>query len=128
MDCKIKDIKARQVFDSRGNPTVEVDVFSNSLFSRASIPSGASTGKYEAIEIRDGGDMLMGKGVQKVINNIEKSLRGQLIGFDIFDQEGIDKKMCELDGTENKSVLGANSILPISFAVSRLAALTKKQS
>ena len=127
MDYKIKDIKARQVFDSRGNPTVEVDVFSNSLFSRASIPSGASTGKYEAIEIRDGGDMLMGKGVQKVINNIEKKLRDQLIGFDIFDQEGIDEKMCELDGTENKSVLGANSILPISFAVSRLAALTKKQ-
>ena len=127
MDYKINDIKARQVFDSRGNPTVEVDVFSNSLFSRASIPSGASTGKYEAIEIRDGGDMLMGKGVQKVINNIEKILRGQLIGFDIFDQEGIDAKMCELDGTENKSVLGANSILPISFAVSRLAALTKKQ-
>ena len=127
MDYKIKDIKARQVFDSRGNPTVEVDVFSNSLFSRASIPSGASTGKYEAIEIRDGGDMLMGKGVQKVINNIEKRLRDQLIGFDIFDQEGIDAKMCELDGTENKSVLGANSILPISFAVSRLAALTKKQ-
>ena len=127
MDYKIKDIKARQVFDSRGNPTVEVDVFSNSLFSRASIPSGASTGKYEAIEIRDGGDMLMGKGVQKVINNIEKRLRDQLIGFDIFDQEGIDEKMCELDGTENKSVLGANSILPISFAVSRLAALTKKQ-
>tara|TARA_Y100000589_G_scaffold197752_1_gene186797 strand:- start:14528 stop:15814 length:1287 start_codon:yes stop_codon:yes gene_type:complete len=127
MDYKIKDIKARQVFDSRGNPTVEVDVFSNSLFSRASIPSGASTGKYEAIEIRDGGDMLMGKGVQKVIKNIENRLRDQLIGFDIFDQKGIDTKMCELDGTENKSVLGANSILPISFAVSRLAALTKKQ-
>ena len=86
MDYKIKDIKARQVFDSRGNPTVEVDVFSNSLFSRASIPSGASTGKYEAIEIRDGGDMLMGKGVQKVINNIEKRLRDQLIGFDIFGE------------------------------------------
>ena len=127
MDNKIKDIKARQVFDSRGNPTVEVDVFSNSIFARASIPSGASTGKYEAIEIRDGGDVLMGKGVSKVISNIEKELRSQLIGFDVFDQEGIDKKMCELDGTENKSVLGANSILPISFAVSRLAALTKKQ-
>ena len=101
MDYKIKDIKARQVFDSRGNPTVEVDVFSSSIFARASIPSGASTGKYEAIEIRDGGDILMGKGVSKVISNIEKELRSQLIGFDVFDQEGIDKKKC-VSWTEQK--------------------------
>ncbi len=125
MSFKIENIKARQVFDSRGNPTVEVDIFSKSHFARASIPSGASTGKYEAVELRDGGSVLMGKGVEKVVDIIESKLKDQLIGFDIFDQEGIDLKMCQLDGTPNKSLIGANSILPISLAASRLAASIK---
>ena len=125
MSSKIKNIKARQVFDSRGNPTVEVDIFSSKKFARASIPSGASTGKHEAVEFRDGGSILMGKGVEKVVKIIENKLKDHLIGFDVFDQEGIDLKMCELDGTPNKSSLGANSILPISLAASRLAASIK---
>jgi len=125
MSFKIENIKARQVFDSRGNPTVEVDIFSKSNFARASIPSGASTGKHEAVELRDGGSVLMGKGVEKVVGIIEGKLKDQLIGFDVFDQEGIDLKMCQLDGTPNKSLIGANSILPISLAVSRLAASIK---
>lgn len=125
MSSKIENIIARQVFDSRGNPTVEVDVFSKFNFARASIPSGASTGKYEAVELRDGGSFLMGKGVENVVHIIESKLKNQLIGFDVFDQKGIDLKMCELDGTPNKSIIGANSILPISLAVSRLAASLK---
>ena len=122
MSSKIENIKARQVFDSRGNPTVEVDIFSKNNFARASIPSGASTGKYEAVELRDGSSILMGKGVEKVVNIIQSKLKDHLIGFDVFDQKEIDLAMCELDGTPNKSMLGANSILPISLAVSRLAA------
>jgi len=122
MSSKIENIKARQVFDSRGNPTVEVDIFSKNNFARASIPSGASTGKHEAVELRDGSSILMGKGVEKVVNIIQSKLKDHLIGFDVFDQKEIDLAMCELDGTPNKSILGANSILPISLAVSRLAA------
>ena len=125
MNSKIENIKARQVFDSRGNPTVEVDVFSKNNFARASIPSGASTGKYEAVELRDGGSVLMGKGVSKVIDLIENKIKNNLIGLNVFDQEKIDSKMCEIDGTPNKSLIGANSILPISLAVSRLAASIK---
>ena len=125
MNSKIKNIKARQVFDSRGNPTVEVDIFSEYNFARASIPSGASTGKYEAVELRDGGSILMGRGVEKVVGIIENKLKEYLIGLDVFDQEKIDLKMCELDGTTNKSLVGANSILPISLAASRLAASIK---
>ena len=125
MSSKIENIKARQVFDSRGNPTIEVDVFSKSNFSRASIPSGASTGKYESVELRDGGSILMGKGVEKVVSIIESKLKDQLIGLDVFDQLKIDCKMCEIDGTPNKSLIGANSILPISLAVSRLASSIK---
>ena len=125
MSSKIDNIIARQVFDSRGNPTVEVDVFSKLNFARASIPSGASTGKYEAVELRDGGSFLMGMGVENVVRIIETKLKNQLIGFNVFDQKGIDLKMCELDGTPNKSIIGANSILPISLAVSRLAASLK---
>ena len=125
MNFKIENIKARQIFDSRGNPTVEVDVFSKNNFARASIPSGASTGKHEAVELRDGGSVLMGKGVGKVIGLIENKIKNNLIGLNVFDQEKIDSKMCELDGTPNKSLIGANSILPISLAVSRLAASIK---
>ena len=125
MNSKIENIKARQVFDSRGNPTVEVDIFSKNNFARASIPSGASTGKHEAVELRDGGSVLMGKGVGKVIGLIENKIKNNLIGLNVFDQEKIDSKMCELDGTPNKSLIGANSILPISLAISRLAASIK---
>ena len=126
MTSKIENIKARQIFDSRGNPTIEVDIFSKHNFARASIPSGASTGKYEAIELRDGGNSLMGKGVSKVIDTIENKLKNHIIGMSVYDQEEIDFKMCQLDGTENKSLFGANSILPISLAVARLASRTKE--
>ncbi|MBH76247.1 MAG: phosphopyruvate hydratase [Flavobacteriales bacterium] len=126
MTNKIENIKARQIFDSRGNPTIEVDIFSKNNFARASIPSGASTGKYEAIELRDGGNSLMGKGVSKVIDIIENKLKNQIIGMSVFDQEEIDFKMCQLDGTDNKSLFGANSILPISLAVARLASQIKE--
>ena len=126
MTSKIKNIKARQIFDSRGNPTIEVDIFSKHNFARASIPSGASTGKYEAVELRDGGDSLMGKGVGKVIDIIENKLKKHIVGMSVYDQEEIDLKMCQLDGTENKSLFGANSILPISLAVARLASRIKE--
>ena len=119
---KIIKIIGREILDSRGNPTVEVDIFSKQKMARASIPSGASTGKYEACEIRDGGSNFMGKGVQNAVANINNILGKNLIGFNIFDQSGIDKFMINLDGTNNKSKLGANSILPISMAVAKLAA------
>lgn len=126
MNSKIENIKARQIFDSRGNPTIEVDIFSKHNFARASIPSGASTGKYEAVELRDGGNSLMGKGVGKVIDIIENKLKNHIVGMSVYDQEEIDLKMCQLDGTENKSFFGANSILPISLAVARLASRIKE--
>ena len=126
MNSKIENIKARQIFDSRGNPTIEVDIFSKHNFARASIPSGASTGKYEAVELRDGGNSLMGKGVGKVIDIIENKLKKHIVGMSVYDQEEIDLKMCQLDGTENKSLFGANSILPISLAVARLASRIKE--
>ena len=126
MNSKIENIKARQIFDSRGNPTIEVDIFSKHNFARASIPSGASTGKYEAVELRDGGNSLMGKGVGKVIDIIENKLKNHIVGMSVYDQEEIDFKMCQLDGTENKSLFGANSILPISLAVARLASRIKE--
>jgi len=119
---KIIKIIGREILDSRGNPTVEVDVFSKQKMARASIPSGASTGKYEAFEIRDGGPNFMGKGVQNAVNNINAILGPNLIGFNVFNQRGIDEFMINLDGTHNKSKLGANSILPISIAVAKLAA------
>jgi len=118
---KIIKIIGREILDSRGNPTVEVDVFSKEKMARASVPSGASTGKYEAFEIRDGGPYFMGKGVQKAVNNINTILGKELIGFNVFDQRKIDEFMINLDGTNNKSHLGANAILPISIAISKLA-------
>jgi len=118
---KIIKILGREILDSRGNPTVEVDVFSKNKMARASVPSGASTGKYEAFEIRDGGKRFMGRGVQNAVNNVNNILGKELLGFNIFDQRKIDNCMINLDGTENKSNLGANSILPISIAVAKLA-------
>ena len=116
----IKEIKARQIFDSRGNPTVEVDVITSSNYKgRAAVPSGASTGKKEAIELRDGGSDYMGKGVLNAVSNINNIIAKKLIGFDVHDQNGIDAFMIDLDGTNNKSKLGANSILGVSLACAK---------
>jgi enolase len=120
----IVKIVGRQILDSRGNPTVEVDVFtSNGVMGRAAVPSGASTGIHEAVELRDGDNSVyLGKGVLKAVNNVNTNISKLLIGKSIFDQKAIDSAMCELDGTENKSSLGANAILGTSLAVARAAA------
>jgi enolase len=120
----IAQIHARQILDSRGNPTVEVDVVTqNGILGRAAVPSGASTGKYEAVELRDEDPgMYMGKGVQKAIQNINGTLNEQLNGAHIMDQTSIDNAMIALDGTANKSNLGANAILGVSLAVAKAAA------
>ena len=125
---KIQNIIARQILDSRGNPTVEVDVYTqNGMLGRASAPSGASTGIYEALEIRDNKlNYYRGKSVLKAIQNIHNYLKPALLGLDIFDQAFIDQKMIALDGTHNKSNLGANAILPISLAVAKAASAEKK--
>ena len=120
---KIKKIKARQIFDSRGNPTVEVDVITeNGITGRAAVPSGASTGEHEAVELRDGGDDYMGKAVLTAIKNVNEILARELIGESVFDQNKIDQIMIDLDGTSNKSKLGANAILGISLATAKAAA------
>ncbi|MBE9512272.1 MAG: phosphopyruvate hydratase, partial [Bacteroidetes bacterium] len=121
----ITEIIARQILDSRGNPTVEVDVYSDTGFmGRAAVPSGASTGVHEAVELRDGDkSRFMGKGVLKAVNNINTVLREELRGFDIADQNIIDAAMIQIDGTENKSNLGANAIIGVSMAVAKTAAL-----
>ena len=119
----ILHIHARQIFDSRGNPTVEVDVTTeNEITFRAAVPSGASTGEHEAVELRDGGKAYMGKGVSKAIKNINTVIADELIGASVFDQNLIDKIMIDLDGTPNKSKLGANAILGVSLAVAKAAA------
>jgi enolase len=120
----IAQIHARQILDSRGNPTVEVDVITqNGVLGRAAVPSGASTGKYEAVELRDNDmGMYMGKGVQKAIQNINTTLNETLNGAHVLDQASIDNAMIELDGTPNKSNLGANAILGVSMAVAKAAA------
>ena len=119
----IEDIVARQILDSRGNPTVEVEVVTmNGIVGRAAVPSGASTGEYEAVEMRDGGGQFMGKGVQKAVQHVEKEIAPELVGLSVFEQAGIDQLMIELDGTDNKGRLGANAILGVSLAVARAAA------
>jgi enolase len=119
----IIDIRARQIFDSRGNPTVEVDVFTeNGIMGRAAVPSGASTGEHEAVELRDGGKAYMGKGVSKAVHNVNGIISEELLGLSVFDQNDIDQIMIELDGTPNKSKLGANAILGVSLAVAKAAA------
>lgn len=119
----IINIHARQILDSRGNPTVEVDVVTeNGVLGRAAVPSGASTGEHEAVELRDGGKAFMGKGVSKAIENVNTTIAESLLGYSIFDQNLIDSKMIELDGTPNKSNLGANAILGVSLAVAKAAA------
>jgi len=124
---KIKKIHARQIFDSRGNPTIEVDVITETgTLGRAAVPSGASTGEHEAVELRDGGSDYMGKGVSKAVSNANDILAPAIIGISVYNQTEIDYKMIDLDGTPNKSNLGANSILGISLAVAKAAAKEKK--
>ena len=120
----IIDIHARQIFDSRGNPTIEVDVITeNGFLGRAAVPSGASTGVHEAVELRDGGKGYFGKGVLQAVENVNGKIAGTLLGVSVFEQEEIDRIMIELDGTPNKSVLGANAILGVSLAAAHAAAL-----
>ncbi len=119
----ISHIHARQILDSRGNPTVEVDVITeNGILGRAAVPSGASTGEYEAVELRDGGDLFLGKGVLKAVENVNEVIAPELIGYSVFEQNYIDQLMIELDGTENKAKLGANAILGVSLAIAKAAA------
>ena len=123
----IKSVKAREILDSRGNPTIEVDVaLSDGAFGRAAVPSGASTGAFEAAELRDGGERYLGKGVRQAASNIEKLIAPSVIGQNPFEQQVIDKLMIEIDGSPNKSKLGANAILGVSLAVARAAANSKK--
>lgn len=124
----IIDVHARQILDSRGNPTVEVDVTTeNGFVGRAAVPSGASTGKYEAVELRDGGKVFMGKGVQKAVKNVNEKLAKELEGIDVFEQNAIDKFMNDIDGTKNKAKIGANAILGVSLAVAKAAAQESRQ-
>jgi enolase len=119
----IVNIHARQIFDSRGNPTVEVDVVTeNGVLGRAAVPSGASTGEHEAVELRDGGSDYMGKGVLKAVKNVNEIISAELLGSSVFEQNAIDQLMIDLDGTPNKANLGANAILGVSLAVAKAAA------
>ncbi|MHC1631225.1 MAG: phosphopyruvate hydratase [Methanotrichaceae archaeon] len=124
MTFEIKKIHAREILDSRGNPTIEVDVQTDYGFGRAAIPSGASTGTHEAVELRDGGDRYMGKGVLKAVKNVNEVITPELIGKDVLDQRGLDQIMIELDGTPNKANLGANAILGVSLGAAKAAADT----
>tara|TARA_B100000035_G_scaffold308408_1_gene313047 strand:+ start:2222 stop:3472 length:1251 start_codon:yes stop_codon:yes gene_type:complete len=125
----ITDIKARTIIDSRGNPTVEVDCFVDGILTgRAAVPSGASTGSYEAVELRDNSNDWMGKGVSKAVSNVNNEIRKLLLGLEVFNQKEIDESMLILDGTENKSRLGANAILGVSMSVLRAAANHSKKS
>ena len=119
---KITKIVPREIIDSRGNPTVEVDVYTSEGFGRALVPSGASTGEHEALELRDKDKRFLGKGVLKAIENINKLIAPKVIGMEVVEQEAIDNLMLEIDGTENKSKLGANAMLGVSLAVCKAAA------
>ncbi|MDA9893682.1 phosphopyruvate hydratase [Flavobacteriaceae bacterium] len=119
----IINVHARQIFDSRGNPTVEVDVITeNGILGRAAVPSGASTGEHEAVELRDGGSAYMGKAVGKAVDNVNTIIAQEIVGSSVFEQEQLDQLMIDLDGTSNKSKLGANAILGVSLAVAKAAA------
>ena len=120
---KIKNVIGREILDSRGNPTVEVDVIlENGVMGRAAVPSGASTGEREALELRDGGSRFCGKGVLQAVNHVNHELRDLVVGMDVLNQEAIDEAMIKLDGTKTKSNLGANAILGVSMAVLKAAA------
>lgn len=124
--AKLTNLHARQVLDSRGNPTVEVEAYSENKMARAIVPSGASTGVHEAVELRDGDkSKYLGKGVTQAVKNVNEIILPEVKDWDIFDQEGLDQKLIELDGTENKGNLGANAILGVSLAVAHLAAKEK---
>ena len=124
---KITKIRGRQILDSRGNPTVEVDIFSGDIMGRAAVPSGASTGEYEAVELRDGGDKYLGKSVTKAVENVNNIISKELVGKSCDDQAGIDQFLIDLDGTNNKSNLGANAILGVSLACAHLASKISNQ-
>ena len=120
---EILDVYAREILDSRGNPTVEVDVLvEGEYLGRAAVPSGASTGQFEAVEMRDGGDRYVGKGVQDAVDNVNNIIAEEIIGMNVLDQDAVDKKLLEIDGTYNKGKLGANAILGVSMAVAKAAA------
>ncbi|MDH5294804.1 MAG: phosphopyruvate hydratase, partial [Acidimicrobiia bacterium] len=122
MSTQIADIRAREILDSRGNPTVEAEVLlAGGGFGRAAVPSGASTGAHEAHELRDGGDRYGGRGVLRAVDNVHTAIAPALIGIDATNQERIDQVMLDLDGTATKSKLGANAILAVSLAVARAA-------
>lgn len=129
-NTKIKKVFARQILDSRGNPTIEVDVtLENGIIGRASVPSGASTGAFEAVELRDGDNSIyMGKSVYKAVDNVNKIIAKKIVGLNVYDQEKIDETMLALDGTANKGILGANAILGVSLAVAKAGALYSKIS
>lgn len=125
---KIKNVIGREILDSRGNPTIEVDVIlENGIMGRAAVPSGASTGEREALELRDGGHEFMGKGVKKAVNNVNGPLRDLVIGYDVENQKEIDYAMINLDGTKTKSKFGANAILGISLACLKASALNENK-
>ena len=126
---RVVKIHARQILDSRGNPTVEAEVYTeNGIMGRAAVPSGASTGKYEAVELRDGDkEIYLGKGVLKAVNNIKTTINEELNGVDVSDQSIVDQKMIDLDGTSNKANLGANSMLAVSLACAKAAAIESSQ-
>jgi len=124
----IQSIHGREIFDSRGNPTLEVDVtLQDGSFGRAAVPSGASTGSREAVELRDGGKRLNGKGVRNAVDHVNKEISLALVGFDALDQPGLDHALIALDGTANKSKLGANALLGVSLAVAKAAAVHTRQ-
>lgn len=126
---KIETIEAFQIFDSRGNPTVEVEVLlADGSRGAGLVPSGASTGQYEALELRDAEARFRGKSVYKAVDNIHREIAPALKGQDAFNQEGVDRHMIELDGTENKNRLGANAILGVSIAVASAAAASRGQA
>ncbi|GBD26203.1 Enolase [bacterium HR30] len=125
---KIRKVWAREILDSRGNPTVEVDVYlDNGALGRAAVPSGASTGKHEAVELRDGGRRYRGKGVRRAVDNVNQKIAPRLRGRDPRDQRAIDQLLCELDGTPNKRRLGANALLAVSLAVAKAAAAAAQE-
>jgi enolase len=127
---RIVDIVGREVIDSRGNPTVEADVILDSgVMGRAAVPSGASTGTREAVELRDGDKKrYLGKGVLKAVKNVNTEIKAALLGKEAYEQESLDQVMIDLDNTENKSRLGANSLLAVSLANAKAAAIDSKQS
>ena len=128
LDKTVKKIHARWILDSRGNPTVEAEIFADNFYARAAVPSGASTGSYEALELRDQASEFKGKGVKQAVQNINQKIAPKLVGMNLFEQQKIDNTMLELDGTPNKASLGANAILAVSLAIAKLAAQVKKVS